>query len=406
MYMFKMSMRGSIKAFTFCVIGVFAAFAICSSVAYAETMPGMGGSQSSKKEGNVPDTIESIIDAFLNAIPAGQSVPSAADITTLVDYALSVTAPQKVIPEPRPHGRGAFVRQRLGVPIAQVLQYCFNPAIPGEAVYPSTISYSHWLPQSQIVTQKIKLWEKLNVPDSSKPIVLRGQEFEEITPDSFSNCYYDYTLNRLLVLTTIEGRNVFISVSRQAGPSSVGKVGAILGKDDEWHYLYSKEVGSNLTLARWAETYMYDSANLTIFFETTPHAATTEMAFFKYVRAGWSKMNMVKPVHIYEGSQRYLNGLRQILESPTRPSADSIAAKYSEFKNMQSEQLQAQLSPYSTALTPWGAGKSDISSKDFKSLLGSEQYVPTLSSRQMSSELLKQFLKNKLQKPLFAPAKL
>lgn len=370
----------------------------------ATDMPGMGGaSNTDSKEGNVPDAIEAIVDNFLKAIPAGQPVPTAAEIQMLMDFALEQNTPQKVIPEPRSHGKGAFVRQKLNVPIAQVLQYCFNPSIPGEAVYPSTISYSQWLPQSQLITQKIKLWEKLDLPDASKPIVLRGQEFEQITPDTFSNCYYDYTLNRLLVLSTIEGRNVLVSVSRQAGPSTVGKVGAILGRDDEWHYLYSKEVGSNLSLARWAETYMYDSANLTIFFEPSPHAKTTEMAFFKYVRAGWSSMNMVKSKHIYEGSQRYLNGLRQILESPTRPSADTIAAKYAEFKNMQDEQLRSQLNSFSTALTPWGAKKSDIS-KDFKKILGSQEYVPSLTSRQMSSELLKQFLKNKLQKPLFAPA--
>lgn len=388
------------------ILALLAVTLLCINPVQAADMPGMGStSNSNEKEGNVPENIEAIIDAFLKAVPAGQPVPSAAEIQTLMDYALAQGEPQKVIPAPRPHGKGAFVRQKLNVPIAQVLQYCFNPAIPGEAVYPSTINFSHWLPQSQIVTQKIKLWEKLNLPDASKPIVLRGQEFEQITPDTFSNCYYDYTLNRLLILSTIEGRNVLVSVSRQAGPSTVGKVGAILGKDEGWHYLYSKEVGSNLTLARWAETYMYDSANLTIFFEPSPHSSTTEMAFFKYVRAGWSSMNMVKSTHIYEGSQRYLNGLRQILESPTRPSAETIAAKYTEFKNMQEDQLRAQLSSFSTALTPWGEGKSDISSKKFKKMLSSQEYVPSLSSRQMSSELLKQFLKNNLQKPLFAPAK-
>lgn len=381
-----------------------AAILLCTPVQAAD-MPGMGGdSGSDRKEGNVPDAIEAIVDAFLKAVPAGQPVPAAAEIQTLMNYALEQGDPQKVIPAPRPHGKGAFVRQTLQVPIAQVLQYCFNPNIPGEAVYPSTISYSQWLPQSQLVTQKIKLWEKLDLPDASKPIILRGQEFEQITPDTFSNCYYEYTLNRLLILSTIEGRNVLVSVSRQAGPSTVGKVGAILGKDDEWHYLYSKEIGSNLTLARWAETYMYDSANLTLFFEPSPHSQTTEMAFFKYVRAGWSSMNMVKSKHIYEGSQRYLNGLRQILESPTRPSAETIAAKYTEFKNMQDEQLRAQLSSFSTALTPWGTEKSDIS-KDFKKILGNQEYVPSLTSRQMSSELLKQFLKKKLQKPVFAPSK-
>lgn len=372
----------------------------------AENMPGLGGGSSEpKKEGNVPENIEAIVGAFLDAVPAGQSIPSKEDIKALMDFAQQVDNPKKIQPEPRPHGKGAFVRQLLRVPLADVLHYCFNPAIPGEAVYPSTIRFSYWQPHSQLVTQNIKLWEKLPMPATEKPIVLRGQEFEEITPDTFSNCYYNYTLNRLLVLTSIDGRNVLVSVSRQDGPSSVGKVGAILGKDEGWHYIYSKEVGSNLSLARWAETYMYDSANLTIFFEPSPDAKTTEMAFFKYVRAGWAGMNMVKPTHIYDGSQRYLNGLRQILESPNRPSAEQIATKYREVKNMQGDQLRSQLVPYSAALVPWATGKSSISSKDFKALLGDEQYVLGLTHEQMASELLKQFLNKKLQKPVFAPAK-
>lgn len=359
-------------------------------------------SSSDKKESNVPDTIETLLTELLDAIPAGHNIPSKAALQEMLTYAAAEKSPKKVIPARRPHGQGAFVKQTLQVPLKDVLQYCFNPAIPGEAVYPSTIRMSHWTPQSEIVTRKVKLWEQLDMSAASAPIVLRGQEFEEITPDTFSNCYYNYTLDRLLILTNLDGRNVLISASRQAGPSTVGKVGAILGKDEEWNYLYSKEVGSNLTLARWAETYMYDSANVTFFYESSPKSATTEMVFFKFVRAGWSNMNMVKGVHIYEGSQRYLNGLRQILESPTRPSADLIAAKYQEYKNMQSEQLRTALAPFSTALVPWAEKKSDISSKNFKTVLGNEEYVPTLSSQQMGSELLKQFLKKNLKKPLLA----
>lgn len=382
------------------------ALVLCASPVFADNMPGMGGGSSEpQKEGNVPDDIEAIVGAFLDAIPAGQTVPSPEAIKALVDFTLASDNPKRVQPAPRPHGKGAFVRQLLNVPLADVLRYCFNPAIPGEAVYPSSISYSYWTPQSQIVTQDIKLWEKLALPADQKPIVLRGQEFEEITPDSFSNCYYNYTLNRLLVLTTIEGRNVMISVSKQNGPSSVGKVGSILGKDESWHYLYSAEVGSNLSLARWAETYMYDSANLTIFFEPTPGSKTTEMAFFKYVRAGWANMNMVKPTHIYDGSQRYLNGLRQILESPNRLTAEQIAGKKLELKGLQTDALRSQLVPYSAALVPWATAKSSIANKDFKALLGAEQYVLSLSPEQMRGELLKQFLNKSLQKSVFATAK-
>lgn len=366
----------------------------------ASDMPGMGSASSEDADkGNVPADVEAALDTLLGDIAPGASNPSNSTLAALINFVLSDVNPSRVRPQKRPQGSGAFVRASLNVPLKQVLRYYYDPEIPGEAIYPNVLRRSYWLPESDIVTRKVQLWDMLGtLKNDSPPVVLRGAEFEEITPDTFSGCYYNYILDRLLILLRHQGRAVLVSATKQRAPSSVGRVGAIVGKDNDWNYVYSKVVGSNLKLASWAETYMYDSANITVFYETTPNAATTEMAFFKYVRAGWANMNMVKPSHITSGSKRYLEGMRQVLESTRLPKAEAIASETRKFRGMDETGLRQALLPYNDGLAAL-AGKGTLSSSDFKKLLGAPGYINQLTQPEMSSELIKQYMKDQLGKP-------
>ena len=369
--------------------------------AHASDMPGMGGASSSSdtEKGNVPQDVESALDTLLKDAPAGSPNPQNGSLTALIRYVLSDADPAKVKPQKRPQGSGAFVRATLNVPLQQVLRYCYDPEIPGEALYPNVLRRSYWLPESEIVTRKAQLWTMLDsLKDGGEPVVLRGAEFEEITPDTFSGCYYSYTLDRLLVLLRYEGRAVLISVTKQRAPSTVGRVGAIVGKDSDWNYVYSKVVGSNLKLASWAETFMYDSANVTVFYEQAPGSKSTGMAFFKYVKAGWANMNMVKPSHIASGSKRFLEGMRQVLESSRLPKAETIAEQTRKFRGMDENALRQAITPYSEGLAAL-SGKGALSSSDFKKLLREPGYASQLNSQEMSSELIKQYMKDQLGKP-------
>lgn len=370
----------------------------------ADTMPGMSsGTSDSIDKGNVPPEVEKTLDILLADVRPGQGTPARDALQPLLDFVESDVRPEKVRPHKRSHGEGAFSRATLHLPLQRVLRYCYDPEIPGEALYPNVLRRSYWLPESDILTQKVELWNILDgLTDDSPPVVLRGAEYEEITPDSFSGCYYSYTLDRLLVLMRHKGRGTLISVTRQRDPSNVGRVGAIVGKDSDWNYVYSQVVGSNIKLASWAETYMYDSANITVFYEPTPGAQITQIAFFKYLKAGWANMNMVKPAHITTGSQRFLEGLRQVLESPRLPGAETIAAEAKNFRSMDQVSLRAALTPYSARLEVH-ARSGPLSSANFKKLLANKGYAETLNTQEMVSELIKQFIKNKLGKPVLPP---
>ena len=52
---------------------------------------------------------------------------------------------------------------------------------------------------------------------------------------------------------------------------------------------------------------MYDSAAVSL---TYPSGEGSALAFFKWVKAGWSNMNMVKSKHILSGGERFLTSMR------------------------------------------------------------------------------------------------
>ena len=374
---------------------------LCATLAQAGDMPGMGGSadsSTSQASGNVPPDVEEAITTLLRDIPRGRPDPSLQHLLPLVAYVTSEESAGKVKLQKRDHGNGAFTRLTLQLPVQKVLRYCVDPDIPSEALYPNVLRRSYWLPESDILTRKISLWEQAaKLEANSPPLVLRGAEFEEITPDTFSGCYYSYTLDRLLILLQVNDRVVLISATKQRAPSNVGRVGAIVGKDSDWNYVYSKVVGSNIKLASWAETYMYDSANITLFIGSLT-GDSTEMAFFKYVRAGWSNMNMVKSSHIADGSRRFVEGMRQVLESPRLPGADAIAARARQLRGMDQDALRQAMLPYSSGLAAQ-AGKGSLSSSEFKKLVQEGGYATGLTNQEMGSELLKQYMKDQLGKP-------
>ncbi len=375
----------------------------CARPAQADALPGLGNAPETPRGNALPRDVEAALSALLQAVPAGRPAPDAATLAPLLEYVRSDIAPAKVRLQKRDQGAGAFTLAKLRAPLQRVVRYYFDPSIPGEAIFPTSVRRHYWLPGSQILTQNIQLWNKLeSLKSSEPPLVVRGAEYEEITPDTFSGSYYNYTLDRLVMMLQFQGRATVISVTLQRGPSGVGRKGAILGKDSGWNYVYSNVEGSNLKLAGWASTYLYDSANVTIFYEPTPGAQTTDMAMFKYLRAGWANMNMVKSSHIASGAKRFLDGLRQVLESPRLPKAEAVSERMRQLNAMDADALRAALASYSATLDSWAGADSVLSSSDFKKLLEGNVYINQLTPQEMRSELIKQFMKQQLGRPQLA----
>jgi hypothetical protein len=53
--------------------------------------------------------------------------------------------------------------------------------------------------------------------------------------------------------------------------------------------------------------------------EIDPVTTKVRCAVFKWLRAGWSGINMVRSKHIYNGLKRFAKPLKEILEYPSLP---------------------------------------------------------------------------------------
>ena len=347
-----------------------------------------------------PDAVEAVIDALLQSA-AGAAPPTAAQLKPLLDFARDpAVLPDDVAPRKRDQGTGIFARATFNVPFAKMLRYCYDPKIPGEALYPNVIRRHQWLAQSPFVKSGIKLWEEAkSLADGTEPKVYRAAETEEITPDDFSCCFYTYTLDRLMLLLRDGANPVLVSVGLQRGPSSVGEIGQIVGNDNQWAYVYSQKVGSNLSLAKWAETYMYSAATVTVLYPDGERRTT--MALFKYLKAGWKGMNMVKPEHIAAGTRRFVQGFRQVIESPSLPPAESIAAKALELRAMDMPALQKAFAPQARALQ--ACALQSPMNEACQELLRESKYSESLNKDELVAELLKLYMRKQLGKPMLAP---
>ena len=362
-----------------------------SGVADAYAGAGDNGKQDEVKGEKLAPEFEDTLTTLIAAVHAGKNLPAEADLTKLARFMMSpATNPDEVRVARREHGAGVLMRQAFSSALTKLVRYCFDPQIPGEILYPMVLRRGNWLPDSQLVKEKVQLWDQLNTQDM---LVLRGTEYEEITPDAFSGCYYNYRLRRLVVRLHVDGKPVLFSVSRQEAPSSVGCKAAIVGKDSNWNYVYTRVVGSNLKLVGWAETYMYDSANVSLMY---PNGEGGGLAFFKWVKAGWSKMNMVKSSHIRSGGERFLSSMRQVLDAQNLPAPDAIYARHTELTAMDDATLRAAFGPHAAALAHNAQGDSVLANSDFQAVLKDGAYAQQLGRQDLISELMKLYMKERL----------
>ncbi|MFV0422780.1 hypothetical protein [Oleidesulfovibrio sp.] len=348
----------------------------------------------------VPQDSEQVLTVLLNAVSAPSASISAENIKPLLELVVgNVNTPNNLPqPEKRDAGSGIFMRSTINVPFDKFLEYCYNPAISPAALFPASVRLGYWKDGSDIL-KGVKLWEKAENLDSM--VVLRGSEYEEITPDHFSGCYYGYDLNRLVILMPWNNRRVLISISRQAAPSTIGMKGAIVGEDTDWEYVYTTEEGGTARSIGWMDTYMYDSASVAFFFDDESGSAT-HYAMFKWLKAGWAGLNVVKKSHIISGTERFLNGFKGVIESPELPSAGQLEAYIKDVRSQDDNAQIASLAEYSAKLEAISKEDDILKRSDFQDVLKGGSYASTLTPEQRVSVLIKQFIKRELGKPAFA----
>jgi hypothetical protein len=280
--------------------------------------------------------------------------------------------------------------------LESVVTYSFNPDIPAIATMPSSVRLFQWADIRGNRQQPPRLIQYLDQYGS--PVILKGLVYFENTPDLTSGAYYGYKCFQSYLLFEHRRRNVLVAVTRQADVSTVGKKGYVLGDDDDWDYYYSGKTGLTLPALGWVKSYMYDSSGINIYYEIDPGGPRVRCAMFKWLRAGWSKINMVQKKHIYQGLKRFAMPFKEILEHRGLPPAAKIADDLSQIMRLSDATLISRMEIYSRLLEKRYNSGNQRSRKWPADIFENKNHWLQLSRQEMESALVIEYMKHVLGK--------
>jgi len=167
----------------------------------------------------------------------------------------------------------------------------------------------------------------------------------------------------------------------------------VLGNDDNWDYLYTADIGLNLRGLGWVRSHMFDSYGINFYVEPAPESRRVLLGAFKWVRAGWQKINVVRDGHVHAGLERFGKAFKKILESPRLPPAPKLAAALAPINSLSPKQLKQKMEIYRGVLVSRYADPvTSKSAMPFK-LLGDPNYWNNLKKEEMRSALVVEKMK-------------
>ncbi len=338
-------------------------------------------------EANLPTALSSTFDHLLALVGGkGSAAFDPTQIAPLVDFVFAAADGTLYFEAaPRQDTTSAALPFTLKTDLPRLLRYAFNPAIPAQIITPSSIRRARWTSGAALLP---RLWEYPPAP--GRPVVIRGTEHEEITPDLVTGTYFEYDVDRTLILFSWRGRPVLVNLSRQRGRSGVGRKGAVLGADVDWDYFYSGEKGVARTGLGWVDSYMYASFSIGIF--CAADDGTVRGGIFKWLNAGWAGLNLVQSRHIYDGLVRYVHDLHEVLESPRLPPPEELAGAFSLLAQLPGEQRQVFFQHYLEQLDR-RYGRDQGLTRGFARLLRSAAYRQRLSREEQEAALALELMK-------------
>ena len=242
----------------------------------------------------------------------------------------------------------AYHQFNINAGLKTIIDYTLDTDIPSFFFWPSSLRLSQW---THVVGGKQQFAKLRAAGDNLKaPFVLRGAEHITITPDQHTGAYYSYDVDKMVILSPYRDGKLMISIYLQQKPSAVGKKGWVLGRDDEWSYLYTQDKGLNLKGLGWANTYMYDSFGITAYYQPDSEVDAIYCGTVSWVKAGWAGINMVQPKHIHRGLVRVAKAFKAIMESPRLPEPARLAAIFAKSKDLPMPTLREYARDYLAGL--------------------------------------------------------
>ena len=291
----------------------------------------------------------------------------------------------------RQGGASDYYEFLIDRPLKEVLKFTFSKDIPPYITAPSTLRLSYWIEANG---EKGPLELNADILDaSSEAVVIKGREFLENTPDTNSGAYYSYELDRAVIFTRHRGNRVLISTSEQRDRSSVGKKALILGSDDDWNYLYTGETGCILAGLGWTRSYMYHSSAIIVYYETSVPYPRVKYAILKWLRAGWSGFNLVKPRYLRKGVERYAKALKEIIESPYLQDVSGFSETFRKIKKLSTEELKRNARLYYKELRDCHHEDNNLSMKWFIELFKDDFYLESITREELEAIANLEYLK-------------
>lgn len=353
----------------------------------------------------LPESVESGLNHLL-------SVAESADGTEAFDMAAAAPvvafirqAPEMAyfLPRERINTRGAFMAYSIVRPLQEVVRYAYNSRIPGGAVNPSSIHHSQWLQPDGRAAALPDIWRLLD--GISVPEVVRGVARETISPDLHTGAYYEYDLDRALILYRQGDQRVVISLSLQIGHSDVGRKGFVVGDDEDWNYLYTDHQGLNRTGLGWVRSRIYQFFSICVYVADDNRPGRVRVGVFQWLGAGWAGINMVDSHHIRNGMERYALQFKAMLESAQMP--DPVTLERVTSALAQTDERILRQNAHQVILHIQDRARQQTSGRIRQTIdrLDPADHVGAMSRQELITVLTREFVKFSLGKetPLKAP---
>ena len=339
---------------------------------------------------NIGVAIEKNIEYLFSVLAKGNKNIESKDIQAILDFTSSSISSGAVSIKEY-NGKGAFLRQTIHAPITRVIPYYFANSIPLEVIHPAgvrsviTLHGSERVPPSDVTQFLDKSLSSIKAYIS--------YDREETTADLFTGASYSYPVKKMRILLPLyQGKRIAIIVNQQTESSTISTKSVTLGDDQDWNYIYSSLQGSLHTSTGWVKSHIYDSAMILLIVEN-PNDNTTEFFLFKWLRAGWLRINVVSSSHIYRGSLRVLYSINKVLSHPNLPSPEQMTRKYAELRKMKESELKDMLIPYSKKLSLIALTNPILKGNEWKPFVADGVYASTLNKVQLVALLMKNYMK-------------
>jgi len=340
-------------------------------------------------DGKVEKSIDHLYDLLHKDVPNLDM----AQITDMLDFVMDMEGdPKDIMPAKRFSGSGICLRRQVATDLEKILRYYYNPDIPNFLLCPAVLANSGWREGSEFLTREKPMWEELDNLDT--PVLVRGNEYEMTAPDSFAEAYYLYDMDRLMIMFEYRGKRVLVSVTEQPEKSDVGRKGAILS-DTEWDYFYSGLPGLNKGMIGWMDTFTYSSGSVQVYIEEDAVNPKTTLFLFKWLKAGWAGMNVVKRKHIYDGTLRFARSFATVLES-TDLSPEMMAEAMQEVKALSEDEIEQLMKQYSFNFEMRFKNNPKLEEEDYAEIIENGGYFKVLGKDDRRALLALEKLKSLL----------